>query len=62
VRPEVTRVEEAFSLRLDQQHMGVKGTVIGQVRRNPKWPHLERRPALPESEVSSDRFAENSRG
>src|ERR1035437_1744407 len=62
MRPEVTRVEEAFSLYLDQQHMGVKRTVIGQVRCNAKRPHLERRPALPESEVPIDRVAEDSRG
>src|ERR1022692_655896 len=62
VRSEVTRVEDAFSLHLDQQHMGVKGTVIGQVRRNSKPPHLERRPALPGSEVPINTLAENSRG
>jgi hypothetical protein len=29
--------------------MSVKGAVIGQVRRNPKWSNLEGRPALPGS-------------
>jgi hypothetical protein len=62
MRPEVSRIEETLSVHLDEQHMGVKGTVIGQVGRNPKRSHLERQPALPESDVSIDRFAENSRG
>ena len=62
MRPEVSRIEETLSVHLDEQHMGVKGTVIGQVRRNPKRPHLEGRTALPEPEVPIDRFAENPRG
>lgn len=59
MRAEVAGVKQSPALDLDQQHMRVKGAVIGQIWRNLKRPYLKLLPTLPGSEVSIDRFAEN---
>lgn len=63
VTAEVARVEKPLSGRLDEQHVGIEGGVVGENRRNGEWPDRERsRAAIPCLECPGERTTRNVAG